>query len=147
MMQKLTIRQFELSDLERIHQIERSSFKYPWAKGDFIYHYLASREGFLVAALDSTIVGFIIVAITLQGRGHILNLAVDPKYRHLGVGRALVEFAVGKLKNEGVQSVWLEVRISNTGARKFYKELGFREVRILKNYYLTEDAIVMAKEI
>jgi ribosomal-protein-alanine N-acetyltransferase len=145
-MQELYIRQFELSDLERIYEIERASFKYPWAKADFKYYYLTS-EDFFVAVINNLIAGFIIAVIPFPDRGHILNLAVDPKYRRLGIGRALVDHVTAKLKSKGVRRVWLEVRVSNFGARTFYKKLGFMEEKVLRNYYFTEDAIIMVKEI
>ncbi|MEM2924535.1 MAG: ribosomal protein S18-alanine N-acetyltransferase [Methanocellales archaeon] len=145
-MQELYIRQFELTDLERIYEIECASFKYPWAKADFTYYYLTT-SGFFVAVIDNFIVGFIVAMIPFPDRGHILNLAVDPEYRYLGIGKALVNYVTAKFKSKGVRKIWLEVRVSNIGARTFYKKLGFKEEKILRNYYFTEDAIVMVKEI
>ncbi len=147
MTQKLTIRQFLLSDLERVYSIECASFNSPWAKADFKYHQAVCTEGFFVAAINNTIAGFIIIAPPMPKAGHILNLAVAPELRNLGVGTALVNYVIEKLRNQGVKRVWLEVRISNTGARTFYKKFGFREEGIIENYYTLEDAIVMVKEI
>ncbi len=143
----INIKQFELADLERIYEIERASFKYPWTKADFTYYYLTASEGFFVAVIDNFIAGFIVSEIPFPDRGHILNLAVDPKYRRLGIGRALVNRVSAAFKSKGVRKIWLEVRVSNIGARTFYKKLGFKEEKFLRNYYLTEDAIVMVKEI
>ena len=39
-----------------------------------------------------------------------------------------------KLKEKGIQTLWLEVRESNP-ARFLYEKLGFNEVDIRKNYY------------
>ncbi|MEM2924811.1 MAG: ribosomal protein S18-alanine N-acetyltransferase [Methanocellales archaeon] len=145
-MQELYIRQFKLIDLERIYEIECASFEYPWAKADFAYYYL-SADGFFVAVMNNFIVGFIVAEIPFPSTGHILNLAVDPKYRRLGIGSSLVNHVTKWFKGKGVKKMWLEVRVSNIGARAFYKKLGFKEERILRNYYYTEDAILMVKEI
>ena len=53
-----------------------------------------------------------------------------------------------KLKEKGIQTLWLEVRESNP-ARFLYEKLGFNEVDIRKNYYPKpeggrENAVVMA---
>ncbi|MBD4685604.1 ribosomal-protein-alanine N-acetyltransferase, partial [Xanthomonas citri pv. citri] len=52
-------------------------------------------------------------------------------------------------REQGILTLWLEVRESNLAAQKLYDSLGFNEVTIRKNYYPTpsgerENAIVMA---
>ncbi len=37
----------------------------------------------------------------------------------------------------------LEVRVSNLAARRLYERFGFEPVGVRKNYYRTEDALVM----
>jgi len=40
----------------------------------------------------------------------------------------------------------LEVRIGNKGARKFYSKMGFKEEKIVEDYYEDrEDAAIMSK--
>ena len=65
----------------------------------------------------------------------ILNLAVAPDRRRRGAGKALVEHILAVLGAVGVRSVFLEVRESNSAARRLYQQLGFVSVGIRPNYY------------
>jgi ribosomal-protein-alanine N-acetyltransferase len=71
----------------------------------------------------------------------ILNLAVSPDFRRLGIGRALVISLLESLRGP----TFLEVRASNPAAISLYKSLGFQEVGRRPGYYETppEAAIVM----
>ena len=50
-------------------------------------------------------------------------LAVDTTYRRSGIGSALVQRAVTRMKNMGVQSVTLETEVKNKAAMKLYEAL------------------------
>ena len=64
-------------------------------------------------------------------RGWLYSVAVDPRLRHRGIGRALVEQACAELAVRGCRKVNLQVRDGNEAAAAFYEELGFvREPRI-----------------
>ena len=94
-----------------------------------------------MAAFGIHVAGFL-VARTLAAQEHeILNLAVAPEFRRQGVGRALVSGLLERAPGE----VYLEVRPSNTGARRFYQMLGFEEVTTRPDYYEypPESAIVL----
>ncbi len=79
----------------------------------------------------------------------ILDIAVDTPVRRKGVAGALVRHAEDVCRKSGIGSMMLEVRLSNTAAREFYKSYGFIEISQRKNYYSspTETAAVMKKEI
>ncbi|HXF95509.1 MAG TPA: GNAT family N-acetyltransferase, partial [Gemmatimonadales bacterium] len=57
----------------------------------------------------------------------------------------LVGEAVARLAREGASAVYLEVRESNTVARRLYRRLGFEEVGRRARYYRRpeEDAVVL----
>jgi ribosomal-protein-alanine acetyltransferase len=77
--------------------------------------------------------------------GEILNLAVAPAARRRGLGRLLVERALAHLVEAGARAAYLEVRQSNSAARRLYGKLGFQEVGTRVAYYRrpTEDAVVL----
>ena len=58
------------------------------------------------------------------------DVFVEPDYRNLGVGRALIESVKAWAKERGTDGVSLQVAAANKRARKFYEELGFREVSV-----------------
>ncbi len=75
---------------------------------------------------------------------HILNVAVHPRMRRLGVGAQLIGDAISEAKVKNAQLVTLEVRRSNLPARSLYRKFTFEERRLRHNYYGPgEDAIVM----
>ena len=58
------------------------------------------------------------------------DVFVEPDYRNLGVGRALVESVKSWAKERGADGVSLQVAAANERGRKFYEDLGFREVSV-----------------
>lgn len=82
------------------------------------------------------------------GEGQITNIAVSPEFRRQGAGREILSFLLKKAWEHGAESVFLEVRISNTAARALYRSAGFEEIGERKRFYRfpTEDAIVMVKK-
>ncbi len=81
--------------------------------------------------------------------GDIANIAVLPLYRKMGIGSLLLDTMLKQAKSEGVCSVYLEVRQSNTPAIKLYLSKGFQEIGKRKNYYKNprEDALLMVKAV
>jgi [ribosomal protein S18]-alanine N-acetyltransferase len=93
---------------------------------------------------DGTVGGYGI-AHSAADEGEILNLGVAVAERRHGLGRALAERLLEELGARGARSVFLEVRDSNTAARRLYEALGFREVGRRSRYYRrpVEDAVVL----
>jgi GNAT superfamily N-acetyltransferase len=58
------------------------------------------------------------------------DVYVAPGHRSLGVGRALFEECQKWARRKGADGVSLQVAAGNARARKFYEELGFREVSV-----------------
>ena len=91
------------------------------------------------------VAGFVVCrtisAGTNPGEREILNLAVDPVFRHRGVARRLLEDQLDR----GENSWFLEVRESNLAAIALYEAVGFCRMSVRKNYYgePSEAGIVM----
>jgi len=77
----------------------------------------------------------------------LLNIAVVPIARRLGIGRALMEDFLAEARAERVADAWLEVSVENPGALALYRDYGFEDVRIRPRYYQPEDvdALVMRR--
>ena len=58
-------------------------------------------------------------------RGYIYHTAVNPAYRHQGIGTALVNAALHALANEGIIKVALVVFSRNDAGNAFWERLGF----------------------
>ncbi len=99
----------------------------------------------LVASVDGVLHGFAIMKLH-DDDAHLLLLAVQPKARRSGIGRALVEWLEKSCRTAGIQRIRLEVRASNNAARRFYGSLDYRFVSQVAGYYdQREAAVIMAK--
>ena len=132
------------TDLLEILEIEKSCFKSPYTEkmlqSSFEY------KGFFGAVKKSEeIEGYLICSIVLD-EANIDRVAVREKYRNQNVATSLIAFTEKELKNRGVKTVYLEVRVSNQKAINLYTKLGYENVAIRKKYYdNVEDAFVMEK--
>ncbi len=141
----ILVRNFLPSDLPVVYDIETKSFPDPYDALFLLNLYQMYPETFLVAEMDSLVMGYVI-SRTVGHRGHILAIAVSPPFRGRDIGRRLMEDITARLKIRNVSAVWLEVRVSNEKARRFYEGLGFRAVRTIPRYYSDgENAIILEK--
>ena len=91
---------------------------------------------FVVAAGDRT-VGFISGELR-QGSPTFLpktwasvdDVFVEPEYRNRGMGRALLQSVQTWAKERGADGISLQVAAANSRGRKFYEDLGFREISV-----------------
>ncbi len=140
----LTIRPFRAQDLPAVAAIERATFADPWPESFFrgeIAHPLAWAR---VAERDGVPIGYLVAWIG-HGSGHLGNLAVVQEHRRRGIARRLVEDLLAVAEREAVESLTLEVRVSNDAAQALYHGFGFRLAGLRRGYYRDngEDALVM----
>jgi ribosomal-protein-alanine N-acetyltransferase len=143
-MPEILIREMRLSDITEIMEIEHKSFTTPWSELAFFNEMYAPHSIAKVAVQKNNIRGYICLK-QISDEGHILNLAVHPDFRRHGNATTLVGEVLDELRKRGCKSLYLEVRVSNLGARKFYERIGFKVVDVRKKYYTSpdEDAVVM----
>ena len=82
------------------------------------------------------------------GEGDITSVAVSLEYRRRGLAAKLIgEFE--KMLPADTESIFLEVRESNSGAIALYEKCGFERLSVRKNFYSQprENAVVMAKNL
>jgi len=147
------IRPARRSDLLAVADIEAQSFPQPWPVAAF--EKFLDAPAFLVAIgrgdapPNGAVVGYVVAdSVPNHGEalGHVKDLAVHPDHRRTGIGRQLLERAICTLRSTGVASIKLEVRESNEGARRLYRETGFVHRRTVPRYYDDgEDALIMLR--
>ncbi len=141
----IVIRNFKPADLGRVYEIEKKSFKDPYHVLFLINLYDLYPEGFFVAEKNGIVVGYTI-SRKIDDAGHVLAIAVSSEHRTQGIGRGLMEILVQHFLANGGKRIWLEVRVSNKSAIRFYETIGFDKIKTLKEYYLDkEDAILFEK--
>jgi ribosomal-protein-alanine N-acetyltransferase len=86
--------------------------------------------------------GFLL-AWEVADEAHLIDLIVAPGARRQGFGRALLETLLAHAKTRDLRLVLLEVRRSNSAARRLYTSYGFEEVGERTAYYADgEDALL-----
>ena len=97
----------------------------------------------LVARAEGGAVVGLLGAHRVEDELHVHALVVAPELRRRGVGRTLLEAALGA---PAARAVFLEVRPSNVSARAFYGALGFAEVGVRRAYYADgENALLLSR--
>jgi ribosomal-protein-alanine N-acetyltransferase len=162
---RIKIRPFGISDLSAVMEIEKKAFQDAWDESWFIFFFQSNPSGFMVAVDEKDkVVGYAIVGLETEEedawlygeksrvppeRGHLLNIAIDEKWRRKKIGTMLLDEACRYVLKNGADELLLEVRTDNSGARKFYALKDFKDTgKRLRNYYPDGgDAIVMRKKL
>lgn len=162
---QLRIRPLQADDIERIHEIEKTAYAYPWSRKHFedslnaghaVVALVAQAEAVAPAATGAKQLGDLppqphwVHAPTL-GNGayvlsycsammgvqelHLLNITTPPAHRRQGWARLLLKTLALWGRLQGAENLWLEVRRSNAGAQALYTALGFEAVGVRKGYY------------
>jgi len=141
------IRRMKDADLPAVRAIEMVSFSNPWSETTFrgeIQNTSISYPLVVVRKPGDEVIAYIIFW-HIRDDVQVNNIAVHPECRGLGLGEALMRFAIAKVREAGAAFMTLEVRPSNTPAVQLYRKLGFEVLGTRKNYYTRpdEDAYVM----
>ena len=137
----------EENHVEGIAQLERICFSDPWSEKSIRSEVSNPLSLWLVATDGDKIAGYV-GSQSVLGWADMMNLAVAPEYRRLGIGENLVIELINRLKENQVTCLTLEVRLSNSAAIALYSKLGFLEVGRRPGYYHNprEDALILRKE-
>ena len=140
----MLIRRMIFDDIPSAVRIEKECFSLPWSEKSFQDSLERDDTFFLVCEEGSEITGYIGMYLSFD-EGNITNVAVSPLYRKKGYGEALVSAAKELAKENQIQKIFLEVRVSNAPAISLYKKMGFENLGVRKNFYdhPQEDAGIM----
>lgn len=139
------------AELDEVLEIERQAFRSPWSRqllGEELEREWARIDVRRRSADDRTIVAYINYWL-VRDEVHLLNVAVHPRERRHGHGRALMDHLIDFARAHRCRYVTLEVRRSNLAAIELYRAVGFQAVGVRPRYYVDddEDAVVMVLEL
>ncbi|KAK1350431.1 N-alpha-acetyltransferase [Hamiltosporidium tvaerminnensis] len=123
-------------DLKQIYMLFCETLSEPYSYFTFVSFYIKYRKFCFVAYSDNKIVGAIICKLENDESGYMGMLAVDKKYRRVGIGKCLTQMAVNNFKENGIYLIYLETEAVNYISLNFYEKIGFRKVMFIENYYL-----------
>ncbi len=120
---------------EWVVRLDRTAFGSPWkAPSDQEGLWLLPERGFARWTL-----------IPAAAEAELLRIAVDPAHRGSGLGRTLLEACQRDLAAQGIDHLFLEVRVSNASAIALYRTCGWKPCGLRRSYYADgEDAALYA---
>jgi ribosomal-protein-alanine N-acetyltransferase len=152
-------------DLPAVRRIERAAYTDAWSRRVFeqelrnaFAHYFVAERGtgrdgsprpgivrrVLHRGRAAPIVGF--AGVWYMGdQLHVATIAVAPRQQGRGLGARLLLECFAQARTAEMQTIALEVRVSNERARRLYERYGFQVAGRLHGYYEDdgEDALVM----
>lgn len=143
---KLRFRKPGLNDLDALDQVMLVISDKPADRGKMgklVEHINADPQKYLLVAEDlengvlcGSLLGVVFEDICGDCRPILLveNVAVLPEYQHKGVGKAMFEEIEAWGRQNNCHYEILVSGLQRTGAHKFYKALGFDEVKGFKKY-------------
>jgi len=137
------IRNARIKDAPEIAGIEKECFSSPWSEESVLNEIRSDDSVFLIAKFNKDLVGYI-SAKKILGEVYVNNLAVKKAFRRNGIGTVLLNSLISFSESENCSLITLEVRVSNSAARKLYESFGFRPLGERKNFYTlpVEDAVI-----
>ena len=133
--------------LAKVLHVEQNAYSHPWRQGHFVD---ALHSGYHMPVwFDQEEVMAYLVAMRGADEVHLLNFTVAPLFQRQGLAPAMLHYLETWSVQQGVHSIWLEVRASNARALSVYAALLYAQDGIRPGYYplhdgQREDAVVMS---
>jgi ribosomal-protein-alanine N-acetyltransferase len=146
---KLSIGPMRAEDIPAILELEAETLS-AWSR-EQLEDELQQPTGFQFVVRNETTekIQAVLCGRIIADEAEILKLSVAESARQKGVGSQLLDFVLNYCREKGAKNCFLELRASNTAARKLYETRGFFRVGSRKNYYNepVEDAILVQREL
>lgn len=124
-----------LADIDFLMELEKGSIIHPWDRDSLKNLVLDDNKIALVAVNETNEkLGYIGCSFVLD-EVEIGNLVVSSKCRRMGIGNLIINELKTRLKNSGIETVFLEVESTNEPAIKLYEKAGFKPYNKRTNYY------------
>lgn len=136
-----------VNDLGAIIRIQEACYngEAPWGR-IAVNNELRNRKNsfFLMLYHNAYAVAFVGLS-SRENSLHVTNIATDPRYQKNGIASFFIQRIIEISEQLEKDEITLEVRMSNEGAKRLYHKLGFKDVRVKRNYYHNngEDALDM----
>lgn len=134
-MASIRIRWMVGGDILMVSRLEAKFSSDPFSQTDLKQLLFKEAIEAVVAEVNGTIVGYLL-AYRKKRHLKVLTWLVAPDFRRRGIGRHLFVFLLqGPSSPTGVRSVVCPVRETADGYHKFLVHLGFKAIRLIRDYY------------
>lgn len=102
---------------------------------ELVDSYLADAAVFLAETGDR-IVGVLVLSPLTDALVEVKNVAVEPALQGQGIGRALIQHAIGIAGRKGFKTICIGTANSSIGQLHLYQKLGFEVSRIKEDFFI-----------
>jgi ribosomal-protein-alanine N-acetyltransferase len=130
--------------LTAVCAIETAANPRPWSRSLFAAELRQPNAHCIVALREPAEVVAFGCLMNTGAETHVTNIATDERWRRHGYAAAILCELMEVSLLWGVESMTLEVRASNEGAKELYRRAGFLPAGIRPRYYSdNEDALIL----
>lgn len=143
---RLHMRWIIRDDLPAVLEIEQHQGEHGWTEETFRARLRQRNCIGMVVEHQGRVVGFVVYELH-DTCLHLLNIAVLPTHRRIGIGGQMVQKLINKLSSHRRNKIVHAVRESDLPAQLFFRAQGFRATTVLRNGYEDsgEDAYLMSR--
>ncbi|MGG0410364.1 GNAT family N-acetyltransferase [Peribacillus simplex] len=101
---------------------------------ELVEEYLGSGTCF-VAMIDKSMIGVYVLLQKSPKLIEIMNIAVDERHHGRGIGRQLIEHAIGHAREQGYKTIEIGTGNSGIGQLALYQKCGFRITGVDRDFF------------
>ena len=146
----LSLRLFRGADLDTLTAIDQDCFPpgICYTRTELLGFIGQRNAKTWIAEAGEEILGFVVGERQLRQVAHIITIDVIKSWRRRGVGARLMDAVEKWARQQGLLMIYLETAEDNVPAQRFYRELGYKQIETLRDYYARGlDAWLMVKQL
>jgi ribosomal protein S18 acetylase RimI-like enzyme len=135
-----------VSSLEIYSESARTSEIQKFSSDELSRRIREDRHAVSLAFVGSKLAGFLITEYQ-HGPIWIDWYGVNPDFRNLGVGKAILKHLIAAAPNRKASKIWCDTRTSNTQSISLLKNLKFERLCEIKNHWHGQDFYLWARDV
>ena len=140
----LGVKKLKINNKEELFLLESDLFTNSWSENTLEEQLKIKTSLNLGLKVNNELISYVLCQ-DLFPEIEILRFGVKRKFQLQGKGKFLLKSLISLLKQKKYNRIFLEVNTSNSGAISLYKQFGFIDISIRKNYYFESGVYYDAK--
>ena len=140
----LGVKKLKINNKEELFLLESDLFTNSWSENTLEEQLKIKTSLNLGLKVNNELISYVLCQ-DLFPEIEILRFGVKRKFQLQGKGKFLLKSLISLLKQKKYNRIFLEVNTSNSGAISLYKQFGFIDISIRKNYYFETGVYYDAK--
>ena len=140
----LGVKKLKINNKEELFLLESDLFTNSWSENSLEEQLEIKTSLNLGLKANNELISYVLCQ-DLFPEIEILRFGVKRKFQLQGNGKFLLKSLISLLKQKNYNRIFLEVNTSNSRAISLYKQFGFIDISIRKNYYFVTGIYYDAK--